>query len=580
MPQSAVGSSSKAPLRAALGLVAGAIVLCFTLSVGRPLSGTLRVVGSGLTLVTILGIWACLHRARLRPEEALGWRLAALSQMVYGAPILGYIFATDNVALAVRLSSLNILHFLILLAGILAWPWQDRRRGRWLLHGLGSLLFSGSILFALWGGGAWSTAVHSGGFLNHLVLVNALRITLVGGLILFLISEQPRRARGPLGWLLANMVAAGTIGSLAQMLIQAGVAQALPFGALAILAPASVLLSALSPHPVEPQILSIEPECRWNRRWETLPYLPFGLASITLVWVTSRHAGALLGTLVAYIGLTTLLVLRQILLLSELKAANRNLDERVRQRTVQLENLQETVLRTERMNAMAVLGAGLVHDLNNALSVVYGALDLAPPSPGGDGNLNRRALCHVRETLDRVSALGARLMAFARQKEEPLEPLDLGREISELQGLLRMALPAQVRLEVLLPKEPLWILSAPGHLEQILMNLVINARDALPRGGMVRVRVALEGSPGAEAACVSVEDTGTGMSQEVLDQLFTPFFTTKGVGKGTGLGLASVKTLVERNGGTIHVQSAPETGTTFRLCFPVTPAMAGVGTDG
>jgi signal transduction histidine kinase len=171
-------------------------------------------------------------------------------------------------------------------------------------------------------------------------------------------------------------------------------------------------------------------------------------------------------------------------------------------------------------------------------------------------------------------------MAFARQKEEPLEPLDLGREISELQGLLRMALPAQVRLEVLLPKEPLWILSAPGHLEQILMNLVINARDALPRGGMVRVRVALEGSPGAEAACVSVEDTGTGMSQEVLDQLFTPFFTTKGVGKGTGLGLASVKTLVERNGGTIHVQSAPETGTTFRLCFPVTPAMAGVGTDG
>ena len=373
-----------------------------------------------------------------------------------------------------------------------------------------------------------------------------------------------------------GVVAAGTIGSLAQMLIQAGVTAALPFGSLAILAPASLLLSALSPHPVEPQILSIEPERRWNRRWETLPYFPFGLASITLVWVASRHAGALLGTLVAYIGLTTLLVLRQILLLSELKAANRNLDERVRQRTVQLENLQETVLRTERMNAMAVLGAGLVHDLNNALAVVHGVLDLTAPSPGGEGDLNRRALGHVQETLDRVSALGARLMAFARQKEEPLEPLDLGGAVRDLQGLLRMALPAQVALEVLLPKAPLWILGAPGHLEQILMNLVINARDALPRGGTVRVCVAGEGAPGAEEACISVEDTGTGMSQEVLDHLFTPFFTTKGPGKGTGLGLASVKTLVERNWGTIRVQSAAGAGTTFRLCFPVASTLAGV----
>ena len=191
--------------------------------------------------------------------------------------------------------------------------------------------------------------------------------------------------------------------------------------------------------------------------------------------------------------------------------------------------------------------------------------------------MNRRALGHVRETLDRVSALGARLMAFARQKEEPLEPLDLGREISGLQGMLRMALPAQVALEVLLPTAPLWILGAPGHLEQILMNLVINARDALPRGGTVRVRAACEGAPGAEVVCVSVEDTGTGMSREVLDHLFTPFFTTKGVGKGTGLGLASVKTLVERNGGTIRVQSVLGAGTTFRLCFPVTPALAGAG---
>lgn len=568
-----LGAQMGSPVSAALGLVVATILLSFFLMQGRSLSGSLRMAGPGLALVAFLGVGACLHRARRIREEALGWWLIAFSQAIYGLLAVGYVSVADNLTLASRLSALNILHFLLLLAGILAWPWRDLRGNRWLMHGLGSLLFSGSLVFALWGLGSWNTAAASNGFLSRLVLVNALRITLVGGLVLFLISERPQRARGPLGWLLANMVAAGAIGMLAHVLFKAGFTWVLPFGSLAVLAPASVLLGALSPHPVEVPATQGGQEGRWARRWETLPYIPFGIASITLLGVAAVRAGVFLGVLLAYVGLTFLVVLRQILLFTEVKQANRHLDARVRERTRQLELLQEAALRTERLNTVAVLGAGLVHDLNNALSVVHGALDLTPVCPGADEAFHRRAIEHVRQALDRVTGLGSRLMAFARQKDEPVEALDLAREVRGLEGLLRLALPATIQLEVSAPGPAFWVRSTPGHLEQILLNLILNARDAMPAGGTVRVRV--EGDQ--TAARLLVEDTGAGMPPEVQSQIFTPFFTTKGPGKGTGLGLASVRALVEQNGGGIRVASREGIGTSFVLEFPLAGVKALAG---
>jgi signal transduction histidine kinase len=262
---------------------------------------------------------------------------------------------------------------------------------------------------------------------------------------------------------------------------------------------------------------------------------------------------------------TTLLFLRQIHAVRELQAARAELEARVRQRTEALERAQTTLLRTEKLNTLALMGAGVAHDLNNLLTSVCSSAELAaghmaegiPPHPA--------ALRRIVATAEQAAQLTKRLMGYARPGTEALGLMDLGAEIQEIEPTLRLLLPRTVhlRLEPALAAAPLVLGSRP-RLEQMLVNLVVNARDAMPEGGTITVRF----GAGDGGAVIEVADTGTGIAPELHDRIFELFFTTKPEGRGTGMGLPSLKALVEETGGSIRVESEAGRGSRFRILLP------------
>jgi signal transduction histidine kinase len=272
--------------------------------------------------------------------------------------------------------------------------------------------------------------------------------------------------------------------------------------------------------------------------------------------------------------MVALLLMRQIQAVEDLESARRTLEDRVRDRTSVLEQAQNTLIRTERMNALAMMGAGLAHDLNNLLGAVKSSADLAVMNledgvPPGPAELNRIALA-----ADRAALLTRRLMEFARREEEALQPVDLGRELRGMEVTLRLLLPRAVNLVIDVPLEDaLVVKSSTLRLEQMMVNLVANARDAMPAGGHLGIQVT-RSKAGREQALIEVIDSGIGMPPAVLARIFDPFYTTKEPGKGTGLGLSSLKAMVEEGGGNLAVESEPDVGTRFRILLPLVPGKA------
>ena len=260
------------------------------------------------------------------------------------------------------------------------------------------------------------------------------------------------------------------------------------------------------------------------------------------------------------------------MLLRDLRRQNHSLERRVKARTRDLEAMQAVVLRTERLNTLSTLGAGIAHDLNNFLGVIHTSVQLIEQQLEAVPATLGQHLSRIHASTDRAVSLTKRLLGFARKDPEPPRVVDLGRELANLEELLRMLLPGSIGLQLDLAPGPFPILSRTSHLEQILVNLVCNAKDAMPDGGAVMIR--LEAVPGPEGPRVQVRvaDTGPGLPSAVMEHLFEFFITTKGEGKGTGLGLPTVKLLVEGDGGTVRVLSGPEEGCTFLISYPMVPA--------
>jgi signal transduction histidine kinase len=239
--------------------------------------------------------------------------------------------------------------------------------------------------------------------------------------------------------------------------------------------------------------------------------------------------------------------------------------ERIRNEEA-LHQTQQLLQGLERMNAMASLGAGLAHDLNNLLAVIQNYAELCgmemedglPPSPGH--------LARVKEAAIRAGALTAQLMSYGRARKGQVERFEAGERLTRLGGLLRAAMPPRVKLELELGPDPTWLVADPTQLDQMVANLVLNARDALPEGGRIHVRCE---PVAAGSVRLTVADNGIGMPPEVVARLGEPFFTTKGEGRGTGLGLASVRSILEKLGGNLQVESKPGEGTSFRLEIPL-----------
>jgi PAS domain S-box-containing protein len=249
-------------------------------------------------------------------------------------------------------------------------------------------------------------------------------------------------------------------------------------------------------------------------------------------------------------------------------------------------SLEQQFLRTQRMNTIGTLAGGMAHDLNNALSpVLLGAQLLRRKSGDAD---DRKMLAMIETSANRGADMVRQVLLFARGRGGEFERLELGPLVRELEKMVRETFPRNISVETFLPRD-LWLAQGnPTQLHQVLLNLCVNARDAMPDGGKLSFVADNVELTGAEAAdipdgkagkfvSVSVSDTGTGMPPEVEAKIFEPFFTTKGEGKGTGIGLATVVRILKSHGGFLRVESEVGEGTVFEIFIPcageITPAI-------
>ncbi len=233
----------------------------------------------------------------------------------------------------------------------------------------------------------------------------------------------------------------------------------------------------------------------------------------------------------------------------------------------------------KKLEALGQLAAGVAHDFNNVLSIVDGYIRMAENESEKDGKV-WNFMQHARKATKRGADLTKRMLMFSRHKIISQNVIDLREAVKDQEPLLRPLLDASINCVILTCPQDVCIECGPDTIGQILMNLAINARDAMPNGGTFSVEVKMaeqEDLPVAVPAternksfvCMSVSDTGIGMDKKTMDRIFDPFFTTKDQGKGTGLGLSMVYGLVQETGGYIGVQSAPGRGTRISIFLPV-----------
>lgn len=229
---------------------------------------------------------------------------------------------------------------------------------------------------------------------------------------------------------------------------------------------------------------------------------------------------------------------------------------------------RERLAHAERLESVGQLAGGVAHDLNNMLTPVLAYAQLAQKKMAKDAP-EREFLDHVIAAAERAAALTRQLLAFGRKQMLEVRPVDVRAALRELEPLLRRLLPESITLRIHCADAVPTISADVAQLEQIWMNLVANARDAMPNGGSIEIEVKeIEVTEIGSRLEVSVKDDGEGMDRETVDRIFEPFFTTKPRGKGTGLGLSTVHGIVRQHGGRITVESAKGRGTTFRLVFP------------
>ena len=240
--------------------------------------------------------------------------------------------------------------------------------------------------------------------------------------------------------------------------------------------------------------------------------------------------------------------------------------------------LEDRLRRVQKLEAFGQLAGGVAHDFNNLLAVVINyAKFLVEDLPTGDGR--RDDAQEIVRAGERGASLTRQLLTFSRKSEAKPESLLLNDVVKEIARMLSRTIPENVRFAIDLDDDLAFTRVDPGHMEQVIMNLVVNARDAMPDGGDMRLQTgntmieAIDAAPlgikPGRYVTFSVTDTGVGMDEETQARIFEPFFTTKEVGKGTGLGLATVYGIIEQAAGAVHVHSLPGRGTKFTVYLPV-----------
>ncbi|MCK6473314.1 MAG: response regulator [Armatimonadetes bacterium] len=268
----------------------------------------------------------------------------------------------------------------------------------------------------------------------------------------------------------------------------------------------------------------------------------------------------------------------------ELRKASDELEDRVAQRTQELQATRDQLIQAQKMEAIGRLAGGVAHDFNNLLTIILGYSELILADwPNSDPK--RKQLDEIRKAGERARALTRQLLAFSRKQVLNPVILDFNAQVKHMHQMLARLIGEDVELVTNLAPDLARVVFDPTQVEQILLNLAVNARDAMPHGGRLTIETANkyleedycrvhEGiQPGAYVV-LTVTDTGEGMSKETRLHIFEPFFTTKEKGRGTGLGLSTVYGIVQQSGGHIWVYSEPGQGATFKIFLPATEAPA------
>jgi two-component system cell cycle sensor histidine kinase/response regulator CckA len=259
-------------------------------------------------------------------------------------------------------------------------------------------------------------------------------------------------------------------------------------------------------------------------------------------------------------------------------------DRRIAESALRATDVQ--LRQTQKMEAIGQLAGGVAHDFNNLLTAILGYTALLIESTRDQPEL-AADLIEIKKAGERASSLTRQLLTFSRKQVVQRTLLDLNQVLADLEKMLRQVIGDEVELETILAPALSQVRADPTQIEQILVNLASNARDAMPGGGVLRIETKCEvlpadprdpAAPPSPWPCVTmiVSDTGTGIPAVIIDRVFEPFFTTKGPGKGTGLGLSTVYGIVNQSGGVVNVESGRNRGTRFSIRFPAVEAPATV----
>ncbi len=240
---------------------------------------------------------------------------------------------------------------------------------------------------------------------------------------------------------------------------------------------------------------------------------------------------------------------------------------------IALRENEEHMRQSQRMEGIGQLAGGIAHDFNNLLTTILGYCELLSARKG---KAAERQIEQIAKAGRRAASLTSQLLAFSRKQVLQPRVIDLNAVIAEMRGLLERLISEDVTLVIDLASDLKPVKADPGQIEQVIMNLVVNARDAMPRGGRLKIATRSVDVDGENAlpssvqtsAEIAVSDTGDGMDAETLQKIFDPFFTTKAPGAGTGLGLSTVYGIVTQSGGGIVASSQPLAGSTFRVRLP------------
>jgi signal transduction histidine kinase len=510
-----------------------------------------------------------LARARRRPEERQAFRLLAASMvpavgsnlflaqfdtatwMTFAGP-MGWYLGLQGVAI------------LLQVIAVMKLPWRPAptkpAASAKLLTILSSLIFPLSLLMVLDVLGHWRAGSQGGPGILAILATASLRSSAVGGILAYRLVQRPARAQGAAFWLLSftalNAFLTSFIYNTSNLIAHRIVS---PVAGVVVALPVALWIASMDPRPVEPEGDSTS----GHLLAYTLLLVPFFGGSLLFLGLKAFNLQAIPMPVVVFLLQSVLLGFLLALALSEVHRANTRLEAKVLERTRALEAVQALALRTERLNAVAVLGSGAVHNLNNLHLAFRAGVDTLEALASRGASPDPQVLARLRSASDQANHLTQSLLAYSHPQAAATPITDLAPVVRTMGSFLTELLPASVQLEVDAGDRPVPVRLPREHAEQILVNLVLNARDALDHAG--RIRVGLEFRE--DSVVLSVSDSGCGIPPGIQDRIFEPLFSTKA--DGTGLGLPSVKGYVENAGGTVTLESAPGLGSCFRIALPL-----------